>query len=51
MAWGGREEQEEEYRKGNMDAKDWQDEARKILEHTVSHSESMFLFLSSCSIL
>jgi hypothetical protein len=42
MAWGGGEEQEEEFRKGNMDAKDWQDEARKILENTVSPTQCSY---------
>jgi tmRNA-binding protein len=36
LKWGGAKEQEEEHKKGNLDAKDWQDEARKILENTVS---------------
>jgi hypothetical protein len=35
MAWGGAEEQEEERRNGNIEAKNWQDEAQKILEETV----------------
>ena len=37
MAWGGAEEQTEEIEAGNMDAKNWQDEAQKILETTVRH--------------
>jgi hypothetical protein len=36
MAWGGPEEQAKERAAGNADAKDWQDEARKIIEKTVS---------------
>lgn len=36
LAWGGPDEQEEERRKGNPYAKDWQDKARKIIEKTVS---------------
>jgi hypothetical protein len=36
LKWGGAEEQEEERRNGNPHAKNWQDEARKILESTVS---------------
>jgi hypothetical protein len=36
MAWGGAEEQAEEFEVGNMNAKNWQDEAQKILETTVS---------------
>jgi hypothetical protein len=35
MAWGGADEQEKERRKGNEDAKNWQDEAQQILEATV----------------
>ena len=35
MAWGGPEEQAAEIAQGNPDAKDWQDEAKKILENTV----------------
>ena len=36
MAWGGAEEQEAERRKWNFLAKNWQDEAEKVLERTVS---------------
>ena len=36
LKWGGAEEQEEERRNGNPNAKNWQDEARKILESAVS---------------
>jgi len=36
MAWGGAKEQAEEIEVGNEDAKNWQDEAQKILETTVS---------------
>jgi hypothetical protein len=35
MAWGGEKEQKEERRKGNKEAKNWQDEAQQILENTV----------------
>jgi len=35
MAWGGPEERDAEIEAGNVDAKDWQDEARKIVEKTV----------------
>jgi len=42
MAWGGAEEQAEEIRAGNMNAKNWQDEAQKILETTVSHAQLLF---------
>jgi hypothetical protein len=35
VAWGGPAEQEQEREAGNPLAKDWQDEARKILEHIV----------------
>jgi len=43
MAWGGAEEQEAERRNGNRYAKNWQDEARKILEKMVrAMLQSMF---------
>jgi hypothetical protein len=35
MAWGGEEEQAAERAAGNPNAKNWQDEARKIVEHTM----------------
>jgi hypothetical protein len=35
-AWGGADEKEAEIEAGNLDAKDWQDEALKIVEKTVS---------------
>lgn len=35
MAWGGAAEQEEEKAAGDPYAKNWQDEARKIVERTV----------------
>jgi hypothetical protein len=41
MAWGGAEEQAAEIAAGNTNAKNWQDEARKVVEQTVS---SMQLF-------
>ncbi len=36
MAWGSSEEQAEEIKAGNVNAKNWQDKAQKILETTVS---------------
>ena len=36
LTWGGPEEQAAEIAAGNLDAKDWQDEARQIVERTVS---------------
>ena len=36
VAWGGPKEQAAEIKAGNLDAKDWQDEARKVVEKTVS---------------
>jgi hypothetical protein len=36
MAWGGPEEQAEEHANGNAAAKDWHDEALKIVKRTVS---------------
>jgi hypothetical protein len=35
ISWGGPDEQAAEIAAGNFDAKDWQDEARKIVEKTV----------------
>jgi hypothetical protein len=35
MAWGGAEKQEEECQKGNLEAKNWQNEVQQILEKTV----------------
>ncbi|KAH8985848.1 hypothetical protein EDB86DRAFT_2809925, partial [Lactarius hatsudake] len=35
LAWGGPEEQATEIAAGNPHAKDWQDEAKKIVENTV----------------
>ena len=37
LSWGGPEEKEAEIKAGNPHAKDWQDEARKIVEKNVSH--------------
>lgn len=37
MAWGGEEEQAREQSAGNQHAKNWYDEAMKIVEDTVSH--------------
>jgi len=39
MAWGGAKEQAEEIEAGNMNAKNWQDKAQKILETTVSRAQ------------
>jgi hypothetical protein len=39
MAWGGAKEQAEEIEAGNMNAKNWQDKAQKILESTVSRAQ------------
>jgi len=36
LAWGGAKEQEAEQAAGNWNAKNWQDEAQKIMENTVS---------------
>ena len=35
LAWGGAEEQEEDWATGNLDVKNWQDEVQKILEHMI----------------
>jgi hypothetical protein len=46
LKWGGEKEQQEEHEKGNLDAKNWQDEARKILETTVSFLPSTKMSVS-----
>jgi hypothetical protein len=35
LVWGGEKEQKEEMAAGNQNAKNWQDEALKILENVV----------------
>ncbi|KAF8814037.1 hypothetical protein BYT27DRAFT_7026335, partial [Phlegmacium glaucopus] len=35
LSWGGAEEKEAEIAAGNLDAKDWHDEANKLVEKTV----------------
>jgi hypothetical protein len=45
LAWGGPEEQAAEIEEGNPDAKDWQDEARKIIERTVSQTIIFLTYL------
>jgi hypothetical protein len=35
LRWGGAKEQAEEYANGNFEAKNWQDEARKVIETMV----------------
>jgi len=35
LSWGGAEEKEAEIAAGNLDAKDWHDEANKLVENTV----------------
>jgi hypothetical protein len=37
LMWGGAEEQAREHAAGNVNTKDWQDEALKIIETTVSN--------------
>jgi hypothetical protein len=49
MAWGGAEEQAAEFREGNYDAKNWQDEAQKILEDTVSLTQTYVYTFLPCS--
>ena len=36
LSWGGAKEQAAEIKAGNLGAKDWHDEAKKIVERTVS---------------
>ena len=38
LTWGGAEEQKKEFDAGNHDAKNWKDEARKVIEKTVGHT-------------
>jgi len=40
MVWGSPEEQEAEIEAENIHTKDWQDEARKIVEKTLGHLSS-----------
>jgi len=42
MAWGGTAEQAEEIRAGNKHAKNWQDEAQKIVEAAVRYPQFSF---------
>jgi hypothetical protein len=35
LSWGGAEEKAAEIAAGNLDAKDWHDEANKLVENTV----------------
>jgi hypothetical protein len=42
LAWGGQKEQAEERTAGNKNAKNWQDEAQKILETTVRVTLDLF---------
>ena len=44
VAWGGPKEQAAEIAAGNPDAKDWQDEAWKIVEKTVSSRSRLLNF-------
>jgi len=38
LAWGGSEEQATEIASEDLNVKDWQNEARKLMEKTVSHA-------------
>ena len=44
IAWGGPEEQADEIAAGNIDTKDWQNEAKQIVENTVGCSMSLIHF-------
>lgn len=35
MAWGGAEEEKKEHEAGNLDAKDWHDEALQVIQRTM----------------
>jgi hypothetical protein len=50
LAWGGAKEQDAEFEAGNFHAKNWQDEARKILEKTVSNIAALPHRLTVCFI-
>jgi hypothetical protein len=51
IQWGGPAEQAAEIEAGNLDAKDWQDEARKIVEKTVRRSLHLhkIIMLTTCT--
>ncbi|KAF8890903.1 hypothetical protein BD779DRAFT_1437956 [Infundibulicybe gibba] len=42
MAWGGHEEQKQEWDEGNPDAKDWQHEARTVVDDAVGFTVCTF---------
>jgi hypothetical protein len=44
LAWGGAEEQAAELEAGNRHAKNWQEEAMKIVEKAVSVRSNIFVF-------
>lgn len=46
LSWGGPKEQAAKIEAGNINAKDWQDEARKIIEKMVSSSISCSFFFT-----
>jgi hypothetical protein len=52
MSWSGPNEQAAEIDAGNPDAKDWQDEARKIVEKTVCCSLHLhkIIMLTMCKL-
>ena len=50
LAWGGAKEQEQEREAGNLDAKNWQDEANKVLETEVFNFLSRFLLANKFQI-
>src|ERR1700688_3276097 len=49
VAWGGPEEQANEIAAGNIDAKDWQDEAKQVVEKTGGYLVS-YVFQFICLI-
>ena len=46
LVWGGAKEQEAKREAGNWDAKNWQDEAQKVLERTVHLLRPVYLVLT-----
>jgi hypothetical protein len=49
LTWGGAEEQTKELAAGNLDAKNWQDEALMIVERMVSNSILLYHIISCMS--
>ena len=48
LNWGGPAEKAAEIAAGNLDAKDWHDEARKLIENTVSTLNYYYYCMRQC---